>query len=142
MNSAARSMVSRMYRRWSAARAPMGMGSGRGAWIGLGDGTKGRIRAGESLSSTLYHKVERFLSHLSPCDISPDAVSPNNHHVQNICTLSRIMLTLVAGECDQRGHLDRRQARDAAPGKQFRVEAEALDGLLLENDAAVRDETP
>src|SRR6266404_502069 len=40
VNSAARSMVSRMYRRWSAARASMGIGSRWGVRSGL---TKGIV---------------------------------------------------------------------------------------------------
>src|SRR3979490_3183808 len=40
VNSAARSMVSRMYRRWSAARASMGIGSRGGVRSGL---TKGIV---------------------------------------------------------------------------------------------------
>src|SRR4029077_17409940 len=46
VNSAARSMVSRMYFRWSAARASIGMGSRRGTRIGWERATEGIIGGG------------------------------------------------------------------------------------------------
>jgi hypothetical protein len=39
VNSAARSMVSRMYRRWSAARVSIGMGGRPGERLGIGIAT-------------------------------------------------------------------------------------------------------
>src|SRR5579872_2141839 len=83
VNSAALSIVSRMYLRWSAARASMGIGSRlferRGPVATMPKAYPNLRR----LSSTLQHKVSVGFLSLGPFRIaSPDRVPANGENIQ------------------------------------------------------------
>jgi len=110
VNSAARSIVSRMYRRWSAARASIGMGSDfaerRGltkAMVGKIAGTADCVKYFTSQSWPRSQSAARATVAASFRGYRPISAF---HRIRktsvNICTLSRHMLTFVAGECAQR----------------------------------------
>src|SRR5208282_4446779 len=83
VNSAALSMVSRMYLRWSAARASMGMGSRLGERSGPAASMKREYQENGVLSSTLCCKVQRRRGRLRwPRIAAQDGVPADRKHVQ------------------------------------------------------------